>query len=265
MLPYLALLRMGFTLPLHVAAQGGALLPHPFTLTTSVPGNGRGGLLSVALSRGRPRRMLSGILALCSPDFPRQDGKARPPRPSVPLRHRMIHDAAGACSILFQETAGFCSMRGESVWSNGPYLILAFEMIMVIISFMRRLTAQRQAILNLINTSNRHWDADEISRALGDRGESVGIATVYRGLAALEDEGLIVSIQLADKKRYERADKAHHDHMVCTHCGSIEEFSQGRIESLQKEAAREKGFVMTGHQLVIFGCCARCTPEGKKQ
>jgi len=123
---------------------------------------------------------------------------------------------------------------------------------------MRRLTVQRQAILDLINTSNRHWDAEEISRALGDRGESIGIATVYRGLAALEDGGLIASIQLADKKRYERADKSHHDHMVCIECGAIEEFTQNRIEALQNDAAREKGFAITGHQLVIFGHCARC-------
>ncbi|MDQ6960504.1 MAG: transcriptional repressor [Mariprofundaceae bacterium] len=123
---------------------------------------------------------------------------------------------------------------------------------------MRRLTIQRQAILNLINTSNRHWDAEEISRELSNRGESVGIATVYRGLAALEDVGLIASIHLADKKRYERADKSHHDHMVCTECGAIEEFIQDRIEVLQEAAAREKGFAVTGHQLVIFGRCARC-------
>jgi len=123
---------------------------------------------------------------------------------------------------------------------------------------MRRLTVQRQAILDLINTSNRHWDAEEISRELGNRGESVGIATVYRGLAALEDTGLIASIQLADKKRYERADKSHHDHMVCVECGAIEEFTQNRIEALQEAVAKEKGFAMTGHQLVIFGHCARC-------
>jgi len=124
---------------------------------------------------------------------------------------------------------------------------------------MRRLTVQRQAILDLINTSNRHWDAEEISRELGDRGESVGIATVYRGLAALEDAGLIASIQLADKKHYERADKSHHDHMVCIECGAIEEFTQNRIEALQEAAAREKDFAVTGHQLVIFGRCAHCT------
>jgi len=123
---------------------------------------------------------------------------------------------------------------------------------------MRRLTTQRQAILNLLNTSNQHWNAEEISRELSDRGESIGIATVYRGLAALEDAGLIASIQLADKKHYERADKIHHDHMVCIECGSIEEFTQDKIEALQEAVASEKGFTITGHQLVIFGRCARC-------
>ena len=126
---------------------------------------------------------------------------------------------------------------------------------------MKRLTVQRQAILDLINSSNRHWDAEEISRELARRGESIGIATVYRGLAALEEAGLIASIQLADRKRYERADKSHHDHMVCTRCGAIEEFSHQRIEALQEEAAHDKGFVITGHQLVLFGRCAACAGE----
>jgi len=126
---------------------------------------------------------------------------------------------------------------------------------------MQRLTAQRQAILDLINASNQHLDADEVARALVDAGSSIGIATVYRGLAALESQGLIDSIQLADKKRYERADKAHHDHMICTNCGHIEEFSHDTIEALQLSAAEEKGFKLTGHQLVMFGFCLACTKE----
>ncbi len=124
---------------------------------------------------------------------------------------------------------------------------------------MQRLTVQRQAILDLINASNRHWDADEVARALVDAGAPIGIATVYRGLAALESFGLIDSIQLADKKRYERADKAHHDHMICTNCGHIEEFSHDTIETLQQAAAAKKGFKLTGHQLVMFGFCKKCT------
>jgi len=124
---------------------------------------------------------------------------------------------------------------------------------------MQRLTTQRQAILDLINSSNRHWDAEEVNRELADRGQSVGIATVYRGLTALEAADLISSVQLADRKRYERADKSHHDHMVCVECGSIEEFAHQKIEALQHAVAEDKGFEMTGHQLVLFGRCAACT------
>lgn len=130
---------------------------------------------------------------------------------------------------------------------------------------MLRLTAQRQAILDLINTSNRHWDAEELARALAEAGHQIGIATVYRGLAALESEGMVASVQLADKKRYERAGKSHHDHLICNECGAIKEFSQPQIEQLQKAVASEKGFRMTGHQLIIFGLCPECqsaTPEG---
>jgi Fur family ferric uptake transcriptional regulator len=122
----------------------------------------------------------------------------------------------------------------------------------------KRLTPHRQAILKLITSSNRHWDAEEISHALTERGESIGIATVYRGLAALEEDGLIGSVQLADKKRYERADKVHHDHMICTRCGSIEEFSLPDIGKLQQDVATLKGFEVTGHQFVIHGICAEC-------
>jgi len=123
---------------------------------------------------------------------------------------------------------------------------------------MLRLTAQRQAILDFINASNRHWDAEELARALAEAGQQIGIATVYRGLAALEGAGLIASVQLADKKRYERAGKSHHDHLVCNGCGAIREFSQPQIEQLQKSVASEKGFRMTGHQLIIFGLCPDC-------
>jgi len=136
---------------------------------------------------------------------------------------------------------------------------------MIIIFPMIRLTAQRQAILDMINASDRHWDAEELARALSDSGASVGIATVYRGLATLEAAGLIESIQLADKRRYERADKAHHDHMICTACGDIEEFAHATIEKLQLSVAAERGFTVSGHQLVMFGLCSECAEKGEQK
>ena len=123
---------------------------------------------------------------------------------------------------------------------------------------MIKLTQHRQVILNLINESNHHWEAEELARALAERGHRIGIATVYRGLAALETHGLISSFHLADRKRYERASKAHHDHLICTRCGRIEEFVNEDIEREQDLVAAQKGFSITGHQLVIFGICNRC-------
>ena len=127
---------------------------------------------------------------------------------------------------------------------------------------MQKLTAQRQAILDMINRFDKHWDADEVAYALKEEGISIGIATVYRGLAALAEQGLIESIQLADKKRYERADKKHHDHLICTLCGSIEEFCKPEIEALQDKVAAERGFKIQGHQLLLFGLCKPCSTKG---
>lgn len=124
---------------------------------------------------------------------------------------------------------------------------------------MQKLTAQRRAILDLINESNRHWDAEQLSHALAEAGISIGIATVYRGLSALEEAGLLKSVQVQNKKHYERADKEHHDHLVCTACGNIDEFSNQDIEKLQEHVVSERGFTMTGHQLIIFGLCKRCS------
>ncbi|MDT8376695.1 MAG: transcriptional repressor [Mariprofundaceae bacterium] len=121
-----------------------------------------------------------------------------------------------------------------------------------------KLTAHRETILKFINASNAHWDAEELARALADSGKAIGIATVYRGLAALDEAGLISSVQLGDRKRYECAEKTHHDHLVCTECGAIEEFVQTKIERLQEQVARENGFKITGHQLLIFGLCGAC-------
>jgi len=123
---------------------------------------------------------------------------------------------------------------------------------------MFKLTAHRKTILNFINDSNAHWDAEELARALADSGNSIGIATVYRSLSALDEAGLINRIEFGGRKRYERADKKHHDHLVCTSCGLIEEFVEPEIELLQEKASTSRSFTMTGHQLMIFGLCKQC-------
>lgn len=155
-----------------------------------------------------------------------------------------------------------CIGASASSVSTSPLRFpFTLNLITIIIIGMLKLTEQRQAILGLINASNQHWNADEVARALSDTGHPIGVATVYRGLAALEAAGLLGSIQMADKKRYERVGKGHHDHMICTKCGRIEEFTHEKIEQLQESIAAERGFVVSGHQLTMFGHCKLCSQE----
>lgn len=123
---------------------------------------------------------------------------------------------------------------------------------------MIKLTTHRKTILDFINASNAHWDAEELARALAGAGQAIGIATVYRALSALDEAGLIERIEFGGRKRYERAGKQHHDHLLCTGCGRIEEFFEPQIELLQEKIADSRSFRMTGHQLMIFGSCKQC-------
>jgi Fur family ferric uptake transcriptional regulator len=62
----------------------------------------------------------------------------------------------------------------------------------------------------------------------------------------------------AQGKKYELGAKDHHDHIICTKCGSISEFVDEEIESRQKKIAEELGFVMQEHSMQIYGICKTC-------
>jgi len=127
-----------------------------------------------------------------------------------------------------------------------------------------RLTPQRQAILALINDSSSHWDAESILAAMRENGQQIGIATVYRALAAMEAANLIDAMFIGERKCYERMDKDHHDHLLCSVCGGIEEFFHPQIEALQEKIADEYDFIMEGHSLILQGICQQCQNKKNK-
>lgn len=121
-----------------------------------------------------------------------------------------------------------------------------------------RLTQQRATLLQLINGSDDHWDAERIGNSLNKDGHKIGIATIYRGLQVLEEAGLITAIYIDGRKHYERANKEHHDHLICTACGIIQEFCCPEIESLQQQVAAAHQFTISDHRLTLYGLCHPC-------
>ena len=117
-----------------------------------------------------------------------------------------------------------------------------------------RVTSPRLRILEVLETSEeRHLSAENIYRALLDKGHEFGLATVYRVLAQFEGAGLVDRHNFeGGTSVFELADRSHHDHMVCLDTGKVIEFVEERIEQLQAEVADRHGYVIEDHSLVLY-------------
>lgn len=127
-----------------------------------------------------------------------------------------------------------------------------------------RLTPQRRRIFERAFATHDHFSADTLYGWLQEEeGARVSRATVYRTLALLLEGGFIEALDAGGGELvYEHVlGHAHHDHMVCLGCGRIEEFRDERIEALQEEACRRKGFDLVDHSLRLMGYCRACRRE----
>lgn len=126
-------------------------------------------------------------------------------------------------------------------------------------------TQQREAIARTLFESGRHLSAEEVGERLRERGEQIGKATIYRTLNLLVEVGLATEHDFDEGfKRYEtRVGPSHHDHLICTSCGSVTEFQRPELENLQEEVARARGFQVLTRQLKLYGLCAECGAESE--
>lgn len=118
-----------------------------------------------------------------------------------------------------------------------------------------KVTLPRIKILQLLEQAkDRHVSAEDVYKALLEAGEDVGLATVYRVLTQFEQAGLVERHNFdGGHAVFELDSGEHHDHMVCTQTGKVIEFHNDQIEHLQEQIARELGYELTGHSLVLYG------------
>ncbi|RFU20046.1 Fur family transcriptional regulator [Geodermatophilus marinus] len=122
----------------------------------------------------------------------------------------------------------------------------------------RRQTRQRSAVLALLDDLDDFRTAQELHTLLRERGDAVGLATVYRSLQALVDDGLVDVLRTDGEAAYRRCSAAHHHHLVCRGCGRTVEVADPPVERWAARVAAEHGFADVQHQLEVFGTCADC-------
>lgn len=123
-----------------------------------------------------------------------------------------------------------------------------------------RATRQRRIVAEALDELSEFRSAQEIHAILTRRGETVGLATVYRTLQLFVDAADIDAIRSDGGETLYRRCRAghHHHHLVCRSCGTTVEIEGPAVEKWADMQATEHGFTDVSHTLEIFGCCARC-------
>jgi Fur family ferric uptake transcriptional regulator len=121
---------------------------------------------------------------------------------------------------------------------------------------------QRDLIAETFFAAEGHLSVDELLKRVRAEDARVGQATVYRAMKLLMKCGLAEMRQFGDgHTRYEHthgAGEPHHDHLICTDCGRIDEFVDHQIEALQDRIAEAHGFVVKHHKMELYGICPAC-------
>ena len=120
----------------------------------------------------------------------------------------------------------------------------------------RRQTGQRDAVQQAFALAQRPLTAVEAHRLARRRAAGLGLATVYRTLALLVEEGVLRPVPLPDgTARYELAGLDHHHHFQCRDCGKVFDVPgcPGKLRDLTP-----RGFELEEHELILYGRCAAC-------
>ena len=127
------------------------------------------------------------------------------------------------------------------------------------------LNTNARAILDVLRASHNHPTALEVYESVRRARPRIGLATVYRILHQLTQQGLIKELgQDVECSRYD-ANTHRHDHAICTECGALLDIPlniQLSNEALQA-AAQAAGLAMGSHEVRIYGRCTPCQERNK--
>jgi Fur family ferric uptake transcriptional regulator len=122
-----------------------------------------------------------------------------------------------------------------------------------------RPTKQRLAVAGALDAVEGFQSAQQIHELLSRRGDSVGLATVYRTLQRLAEAGEVDMMRTEDGEAiYRRCSDTHHHHLVCRSCGRTVEVEGPAVERWTSTIADQHGYADVSHTLEIFGTCPSC-------
>ena len=125
-----------------------------------------------------------------------------------------------------------------------------------------RITPQREMIIESIAHQGNHINAEEVFAHIQERTHSVNIATVYRTLDLLVQQGLASRIDLSEGRViYTTHQHGSHIHLVCRQCGQVIDADQNLLSALNEQLSDRYQFAADLQHISVLGLCNDCRTE----
>ncbi len=116
-----------------------------------------------------------------------------------------------------------------------------------------KMTEQRRVIARVLSESEDHPDVEVLHQRANTIDSRISIATVYRTVRLFEEANILERHEFGDgRARYEKVSESHHDHLINLQNGQVIEFSNDKIEDLQRQIAKKLGYELIEHRLELY-------------
>jgi Fe2+ or Zn2+ uptake regulation protein len=127
----------------------------------------------------------------------------------------------------------------------------------------KRATRQLEAVYEVLRGDSTHPFADEIYRRVRQKLPRISLATVYRNLQRLVEDGKIRTVLLGERIARFDPEISDHDHFVCEICGRIIDLFLERDRQVDLSPLAQAGFIVTSLNLTVYGHCQVCSDRAE--
>lgn len=129
-----------------------------------------------------------------------------------------------------------------------------------------RTTPQRLHILRALLATDTHPTAEDVWERVRWFSPTTTLGTIYKTLDILKDMGEVMELETRDNSRhYDALHPDPHPHVICHHCGRIDDVNVTGLADLQSQATAASGYQINEQQLTFYGLCGECQEEGINQ
>ncbi len=130
-------------------------------------------------------------------------------------------------------------------------------------------TKQRAVILDFLKENSAHVCARDIAQHLEEQGIHIGVATVYRALERLCEQGVVRKFVIDERSgacyQYVQDTECNeHFHLKCISCGALIHMNCGFLKKMEEHIFDEHGFTVSSGKTVIYGLCSKCNGENRE-